>query len=366
MRRPKLVTIFGTRPEFIRLSRLVRELDKVSEHFVVNTGQNFDPNLSDVFFRDLNIRKPDLVIDSQGVGLAQALASIFVGVENALRNFQPDGVLILGDTNSSLSAIVAERLGFPVFHMEAGNRSFDSRVPEELNRKMVDHVSTFNLPYSNYARTNLLREGIHPDSICVTGSPMPEVIKALEPAMSASKVLERHGLTPGEYFIVSAHRQETVDAESELSTLVDSISGLAKDASRPVLVSAHPRLRSNLERRGLTLDPEVRVMEPFGLVDYLTLQLNSACVFSDSGSVPEESGYLGFPAVIIRKSFERQESLDGGFVGLAGLDLESWKRSMSLRELASNADIPVEYKSENFTTKVINFVFSKLSSQAYP
>ena len=361
MRRIRIATVFGTRPEFIRLSRLIGQLDKVSDHLLINTGQNYDPSLSEVFFRDLSIREPDLVFASKGT-LSNSLASIFIGVEEALKKFKPDGVLILGDTNSSLSAIVAERLGFPVFHMEAGNRSFDPRVPEELNRKLVDHISSFNLPYSDYAKTNLLREGVHPDTICVTGSPIPEIIRGLKDEIASSTVVDRLGLSRGEYYLVSAHRQETVDDGEELALLVQSINGLAKESMKPVLVSVHPRLRSNLDKTGLVLGPNVQTMEPFGIIDYLSLQVNAECVFSDSGSLPEESGYLGFPAVVIRKSFERQESLDGGFIGLAGLDPASWRRSMDLRKSTLTAEVPREYLSENFSSKVLNFVFSKLGS----
>jgi len=360
MRQLKLFTIFGTRPEFIRMSRLVAELDKVSDHFVLNTGQNFESSLSDSVFADLNIRRPDFVLNSKSSSLAETLGTILIGVEEALRKVRPDGVMILGDTNSSLAAIVAERLGFPVFHMEAGNRSFDSRVPEELNRRLVDHVSTYNLPYSEYARMNLLSEGLHPNNVCVTGSPMPEIIQGMRPQINESDALETYGVTPGGYFIVSAHRQETVNDVLRLTTLVRSISNLAEYSTKRVLLSANPRLRSNLLSNNLALGPGVTVLEPFSVVDYWALQMHSSFVFSDSGSLPEESGYLGFPAVIIRDSFERQESLDGGFIGLAGLEFNSWLRSMQLLESRQEADVPPEYLSENFTSKVINFTFSKL------
>lgn len=363
MKALRVVTIFGTRPEFIRLSSLSRQLDLHFNHFLVNTSQNSHPNLSDVFFDELQIRTPDITLEPSHGSIGEDLARIFRGVDEALTEIRPDAAVVLGDTNSSLSALLCERRGIPVFHLEAGNRAFDSRVPEELNRKAVDCVSTYNLPYTEYAKSNLLREGQHPNNLCVTGSPIPEVIASTMQSASSSQILARLDLREGEFFLLSSHRQETVDNEENLGKLVDSVNQLAISSQLPVIVSAHPRLRSKLEGAGAQLAANVRLLSPFGFLDYLTLQANAKFTFSDSGSLPEEAAVLRTPAAIIRNSFERQESLEAGFIGMAGLEFESWKAAMDFRLGNSSEDYPWEYETLDFSKRVLNFMLTKLSTR---
>lgn len=356
----KVVTILGTRPEIIRLSRLITLLDRETDHTVIHTGQNFDSNLSDVFFRDLDLRPPDLHLNADSSSLGASLGSIFQQTEAALEELRPDAVLILGDTNSALVAILVRRLGIPVFHMEAGNRSFDERVPEELNRRVVDHISTFNLPYSEFARENLIREGIHPNSICKTGSPMPEVLNFIDPRVDESSILEILGVKPSQYFLVSAHRQETVNNREGLTKLFTCMARLAEDSGLPVIVSKHPRLASMLEKNNVNTPDNVILCEPFGYIDYLKLQKNAKCVLSDSGTISEESAYLGFAAVTIRESFERQEASETGSIVLAGLDYGSWVSAIDVTLRHPAVSTPLEYQATDFSARVYKFIISKL------
>lgn len=361
MTRLKITTILGTRPEIIRLSRLITLLDSETDHTVIHTGQNFDSNLSDVFFRDLGLRLPDIHLNTDSSSLGASLGSMFQQTEVILLEQRPDAVLILGDTNSALVAILARRLGIPVFHMEAGNRSFDERVPEELNRRVVDHISTFNLPYSEFARENLIREGIHPNTICKTGSPMPEVLNFIDPRVDHSGILEGLGVKPNQYFLVSAHRQETVNNRAGLTKLFTSMARLAEDTGLPIIVSKHPRLGSMLEEHQVVTPKNVIPCEPFGYIDYLKLQKNAKCVLSDSGTISEESAYLGFPAVTIRESFERQEASETGSIVLAGLDYGSWVSAIEVTLRNPAVSIPLEYQVTDFSARVYKFIISKLA-----
>lgn len=358
MRRLKLVTILGTRPEIIRLSRLVPLLDEHAEHQVIHTGQNFSFELSQVFFDELELREPDIYLGTPAGSLGAQLGGMLSEVEVHLRTIEPDGVIILGDTNSALTAIIAERMGIPVFHLEAGNRSFDREVPEELNRKLVDHISTYNLCYTETARRNLLAEGLHRNDICVTGSPLKQVIGDLGVQISESNVVDRLGLRAQEFFLVSAHRQETVDNPDRLRVLVQSLEQLASATGQRVIFSTHPRTASKLEGLGFSVSG-IELMKPFGLVDYLKLQLESRFVLSDSGSLSEESSILGFKAGTIRNSFERQEVLDTGLLAAVGLNYQSWMNALEFAETRVH-DRPEVYSGAFFSETVLNFIQSKL------
>ena len=298
----KIMTIVGTRPEVIRLSSVIKRLDDVVDHTLIHTGQNYDHSLNQVFFDDLGIREPDrrLAVDTSSLGTV--LGDTLIKTEEVLREFQPDGVLVLGDTNSSIAAVMAKRMLVPVYHMEAGNRCFDENVPEETNRRLVDHVADFNLVYTEHARRNLLREGIHPRRILLTGSPMHEVLEVHRESIVASDVLERVGLRPGGYFLVSAHREENVDSVDRLKMFLDCLGRLHDHFGLPIVVSTHPRTRNRLNALNDCDVPEgVRWLDPFGFHDYCKLQVESACVLSDSGTVSEESSILGFPAVTLAR-----------------------------------------------------------------
>jgi UDP-N-acetylglucosamine 2-epimerase (non-hydrolysing) len=318
--RQTVVTVVGTRPEIIRLSRVIPALDKNFNHILVHTGQNHDPMLSGIFFEELEIRRPDVYLDVDTSSLGSVLGQTLQKIEKVLLEHSPDAVLILGDTNSAISAIIAKRLHIPVYHMEAGNRSFDENVPEETNRRLVDHVSDFNLPYTEHARRNLLAEGIHPRRLMVSGSPMREVLDFYMPKIKASTILEKLELSPGKYFLVSAHRQENVDSKERLQNLVDSLKRVNEKWGIPVLVSTHPRTRRQLEAvLGYDKTEGIIFHEPFGFIDYNQLQMNAFCVLSDSGTISEESVILGFPAITIRDSMERPEALEFGGIVMTGL-----------------------------------------------
>jgi UDP-N-acetylglucosamine 2-epimerase (non-hydrolysing) len=359
MKRLKIVTVLGTRPEIIRLSSLIPLLDRFTDHHLVHTGQNYSPELSQIFFDELSLREPDIYLNARQASLGAQLGSMLEQVEAYLQKVQPDGVVILGDTNSALSAIIAERLKFPVFHLEAGNRSFDKEVPEELNRKLVDHISSFNLCYTETARRNLLSEGLHPNSICVTGSPLTEVIQNLKSRIEGSEVLNRLGLEPGNFLLVSAHRQETVDNPERLGLLMKSLVELGERSGKRVIVSTHPRTQSKLDAKSVSL-PGVELLPPFGFTDFLRLQKEAAFVFSDSGSLSEEASILGFKAATIRNSFERQEGLDVGLLATVGLVVESWLTVMEFSTSMSVCQEVAGYSKPDFSRTVLNFMFAKL------
>jgi UDP-N-acetylglucosamine 2-epimerase (non-hydrolysing) len=358
MKKLKVLTIVGTRPEIIRLSRLIPKLDSNTDHILVHTGQNSDPMLNDVFFKDLEMRSPDYFLNVDTSSMGSVLGDVIRKSEEVLKIEQPDAVMILGDTNSAIAAIVAERMHIPVYHMEAGNRSFDANVPEELNRKMVDHVASFNLPYNEYSLRNLLAEGIHPRFICVTGSPILEIYNYYKDKIDSSKILEKLGFKRSGYLLVSVHRQENVDSEERLKKVIDCLIAMRDRWGVPVLVSTHPRTRMRMQQFGLENVEGVVFHEPFGYVDYNKLQLNAMCVVSDSGTISEESAIMGFPAVSLRDSIERPESLDAGSIVLTGLDPITLLSGIELTLNGNYESKPSGYQVSNFSDIVIKFLVS--------
>jgi len=361
-----VVTIVGTRPEIIRLSRLIPLLDENFNHILVNTGQNKDPMLSNIFFEELEIREPDIYLDVDTSTLGSSLGDTLTKIEKVFVDLKPDAVMILGDTNSAISAVLAKRMHIPVYHMEAGNRSFDENVPEETNRRLVDHVSDFNLPYTEHARRNLLAEGVHSRRVMVSGSPMKEVLDFYLPKIKSSKVLNSLELSPQEYFLVSAHRQENVDSKERLEDLLSSLSEIYRTWGLPILVSTHPRTRKKLE--GVSSHTETKGVifhEPFGFIDYNHLQLNAKCVLSDSGTISEESIILGFPAVTIRDSMERPEALETGGIVMTGLKsvnviagIKAVIESHGSGKDSQKTTLPSGYEVSDFSTRVCKFVLS--------
>lgn len=361
----KIATIVGTRPEIIRLSRVMAALDRYVEHVLIHTGQNYDYELNQIFFDDLEIRKPDFFLEAAGATAAETIGLVIARSDAVLRRVQPDAVLILGDTNSCLAAIAAKRQKVPIFHMEAGNRCFDQRVPEEINRKIVDHISDINLPYSQISREYLLREGLPPDRIIVTGSPMYEVLHHYLPKIRASDVLARLGLTPQDYYLVSAHREENIDAPRQFTDLIEVLSQLAQTGRR-VIVSTHPRTRKRLDAEGVVLPPQVELLKPFGLCDYVNLQINARAVLSDSGTISEESSILNFPALNIRQAHERPEGMEEGAVMMVGLEwrrvaeglaiLESQPRGLAAGQRALR--MVADYSVPNVSEKIVRIIVS--------
>jgi UDP-N-acetylglucosamine 2-epimerase (non-hydrolysing) len=357
-----VMTFAGTRPELIRLSEVVRRLSRTVEHVLVHTGQNHDPLLREVFFADLSLPRPDrqLAIDTSTLG--RALGGILTGAEEAITAHRPDAVLVLGDTNSCLAALIARRMRVPVYHMEAGNRCFDLNVPEETNRALVDHVSDFHLVYTEHARRNLLAEGIHPRRILLTGSPMREVIDRHRAAVDGSTVLDRVGLAPQGYFLASAHREENVDDPGRLTRLLDCLRAVRDRWRLPVLVSTHPRTRKRLSL--LASDAAlagITFHEPFGFLDYVRLQRDARCVLSDSGTVSEESAILGFPAVTLREAIERQESLDAGSIVVTGLEPAGVCEAVAATlDQAATEGVPCapEYRITDTSRRVVNYLLS--------
>ncbi|CAM5200099.1 UDP-2,3-diacetamido-2,3-dideoxy-D-glucuronate 2-epimerase [Castellaniella denitrificans] len=316
----KVMTIVGTRPELIKMSRVIAEFDLYTQHVLVHTGQNYDYELNQVFFDDLKIRKPDHFLDAMGGNAAQTIARVIEKVDEVLAVEQPDAVMLYGDTNSCLAVIAAKRRKIPVFHMEAGNRCFDQRVPEELNRKVLDHLSDINLVLTEHARRYLIAEGIRPETIIKTGSHMREVLDHYMPKIQDSDVLQRMRLVKGRYYVVSAHREENVDSEENLRDLLNTLNALAETYDVPVIISTHPRTRKRLDDMpGVALDPRLQFMKPFGFCDYIRLQMDSICVISDSGTITEEASLLNLPAITIRNSHERPEGMDVGTLIMAGL-----------------------------------------------
>jgi UDP-N-acetylglucosamine 2-epimerase len=360
----KVMTIVGTRPELIRLSRVIARLDSTVNHVLVHTGQNYDYTLNEVFFRDLSIRKPDHLLGVDTSSLGRVLGETLIRTEGVLVTEKPDAVLVLGDTNSSIAAVMAKRMRIPVYHMEAGNRCFDENVPEETNRRMVDHVADFNLVYSEHARRNLLSEGLHPRRIMLTGSPMREVLDAYRPQIESSDVLTRLGLIESEYFLVSAHREENVDSPERLRMLLECLVAVREQWNLPIYVSTHPRTRKRLEALPDWLEPDGIVFhEPFGFHDFNRLQLGAACVLSDSGTIAEESTILGFSAITLRDSIERPEALDTGGIMMTGLDardvVEAVRVAMLTRLTHGISEVtPNDYLIENTSSRAVNFILS--------
>jgi len=365
MSKLKVMTILGTRPEIIRLSRVMAMLDKYVDHKIVHTGQNWDYELNEVFFSDLQVRKPDYFLGVDVSSLGAVLGGILIETEKAINAEKPDAVLILGDTNSAIAAIIARRMKVPVYHMEAGNRSYDRNVPEETNRRLVDHVSDFNLVYTEHARRHLLSEGIHHRRIYVTGSPMKEVLTHYRSEVEASNVLTELNLEENGYFIVSLHREENVDNPKRLQALVDALNTLAERYDCPVIVSTHPRTRKRLDALdNATLDERVQYMKPFGFHDYNKLQMSAKCAISDSGTIAEESSILGFPAVTPRDAIERPEAIDSGAIIFCGLEKENLIQSVELaitsfEELharGEEANIPADYDISNTAERVVKLI----------
>jgi len=359
----KVMTVVGTRPEIIRLSRVISRLDETVNHVLVHTGQNWDPMLSDIFFAELELRKPDRFLGVDTSSLGRVLGGVLAGVEEAINEERPDALLVLGDTNSCIAALMARRMKVPVYHMEAGNRCFDLNVPEETNRRMVDHVSDFNLVYTEHARRNLLAEGLHPRRIMHTGSPMREVLNHYRPKIDASDVLDRLGLESGGYFLVSAHREENVDHPERLGKLLDCLRAVRDGWGLPVMVSTHPRTRKRLEQR--TDDPStldgITLHEPFGFLDYVHLQMKARCTLSDSGTISEESAILGFPAITLRESIERPESLDVGSIIMTGLESDGLVEAVRMRigQVGSRPTACSEdYLVSDTSQRVLNFILS--------
>jgi UDP-N-acetylglucosamine 2-epimerase (non-hydrolysing) len=350
----KLMTFLGTRPEIIRLSRVIPKLDALCEHVLVHTGQNFDPTLSDLFFRDLGVRAPDRELGARGDSFGQQVARILVEAEKALVADRPDRVLILGDTNSGLAAIVAKRMGIPVYHMEAGNRCFDDRVPEEVNRRIIDHASEVLMPYTERSRQNLLREGIASDRIYVTGNPILEVIEHYEPRIAAAKALADLGVAPGRYLLVTLHRAENVDVEERLLGLTRALRRVQEEHGVPVIVSTHPRTRSRMEALRLASeDGGVRFLPPFGFFDFISLERNALCVLTDSGTVQEECAILGVPNVTLRDVTERPETLECGSNILSGAGGDDVLRCVrAALELKDRWQAPPEYLVRNVSDTV--------------
>lgn len=374
MSRLKIMTILGTRPEIIRLSRVMALLDEHVDHCIVHTGQNYDYELNEIFFEDLGVRKPDHFLGTGGGGLGETLGKILIESERVIKQERPDAVLILGDTNSAISAIMARRMKVPVYHMEAGNRSFDRNVPEETNRKLVDHISDFNLVYTEHARRHLLSEGVQHRRIYLTGSPMRQVLEHYKPRIEASNVLSELGLQPRKYFIVSLHREENVDSQSRLSELHSVLNRLAERYDMPVIVSTHPRTRKRLDAlASKSTDPRVQYMKPFGFHDYNRLQQQCFCAVSDSGTIAEESTLLGFPAVTPRDAIERPESMDAGGIVVTGLDERTILESVDLvtslfeqrRRLDTNFTLPEGYEITNTAERVVSLIVgtARLSNQ---
>lgn len=359
MKKLKVVTIVGTRPEIIRLSMLIPKLDAHTDHVFVHTGQNSDPKLNDVFFEDLGLRQPNVYLNVDTSSMGAVMGDTLKKAEEVFLKEKPDAVMILGDTNSAVAAVVAERMHIPVYHMEAGNRSFDNNVPEELNRKMVDHVASFNLPYNDYSMRNLLNEGLHPRRVQKTGSPIAEIYANYKNKIRSSGALEDLGLQKNGYFLVSIHRQENVDLPDRLSLVLDCLRGIRDHFGLPVMVSTHPRTKVRLSALSGENLEGINFHEPFGYLDYNKLQEDSFCVVSDSGTISEESSIIGFPAVSIRDSIERPEALETGSMVLTGLNVENLIQSVELvRSFSGISQTPEGYEITDFSERVLKFVFS--------
>lgn len=366
------MTILGTRPEIIRLSRVMAKLEAYTDHILVHTGQNWDYELNEVFFEDLNVRKPDHFLGVGGGSLGETLGGILSGTEKVLLEEKPDAVIVLGDTNSAISAIIATRYKVPIYHMEAGNRSFDRNVPEETNRRLVDHIADFNLVYTEHARRHLLSEGCSHRRVYMTGSPMKEVLDTYKEQINASNILDRLSLKARNYFIVSLHREENVDHPFRLRQLGAALNSLAQLYDMPIILSTHPRTRQRLEKFSIVFDPRIQTLKPFGFHDYNNLQKNCFCAISDSGTIAEESSILGFPAITPRDAIERPEAIDEGSIIMTGLDevtimnaVQAATQTFTARENSGiTHPIPAAYRVTNTSDRVLNLVLgtAKLSN----
>lgn len=367
MKKLKVLTVVGTRPEIIRLSRVLAQFDLHCDHVLVHTGQNYDYELNQIFFDDLGVRKPDHFLNSAAAGnsAAHTIGNIIIGVDQLLEQVRPEAMLVLGDTNSCLSVIPAKRRRIPIFHMEAGNRCFDARVPEETNRRIVDHTADVNLTYSTIARDYLLREGLSPDLVIKTGSPMFEVLCHYRPGIDASDVLVRLGLEPDTYFVVSAHREENIESPGMFAKLVSILNALAEDHQLPVIVSTHPRTQNRVDATGSTFHPLVRLLRPLGFHDYVKLQMESRVVLSDSGTINEESSILNFPALNLREAHERPEGMEEAAVMMVGLELDRVRQGLAILSTqargagprsAHGIQLVADYSMPNVSDKVVRII----------
>jgi UDP-N-acetyl-L-fucosamine synthase len=365
VKRMRVASVVGTRPEIIRLSRVLAALDKYCDHIIIHTGQNHDYELNQVFFDDLGVRKPDYFLDSTNgsSGAAHTIGNIIISVDRALSEVNPDAMLVLGDTNSCLSVIPAKRRKIPIFHMEAGNRCFDLRVPEETNRRIVDHTADINLTYSTIARDYLLREGLPPDQVIKTGSPMFEVLNHYLPQITASNVLSRLGLTDQRFFVVSAHREENIESEKTFSKLVTVLNTIAEDHSLPVIVSTHPRTQKRVDTTGVKFHSGVRLLKPLGFHDYVKLQMTAKAVLSDSGTINEESSILNFPALNLREAHERPEGMEEAAVMMVGLEVDRVRQGLSILDTQPRGSdrglrLVADYSMPNVSEKVVRIIHS--------
>ncbi|WP_318435595.1 non-hydrolyzing UDP-N-acetylglucosamine 2-epimerase [Photobacterium leiognathi] len=364
MKKLKVMSVVGTRPEIIRLSRVLAKLDEYCDHVIVHTGQNYDFELNEVFFNDLSVRKPDYFLNAAGKNAAETIGQVIINVDRALEEIQPDAMLVLGDTNSCLASIPAKRRKIPIFHMEAGNRCFDQRVPEETNRRIVDHTADINLTYSSIARDYLLAEGLPADRVIKTGSPMFEVLNYYMPQIDASDVLSRLELQKGLFFVVSAHREENVDSPKQLLKLAETLNTVAAHYNLPVIVSTHPRTRNRIEAQGITFHSNIQLLKPLGFHDYNHLQKNAKAVLSDSGTINEESSIMNFPALNMREAHERPEGMEEASVMMVGLDVERVMQALQVLETQPSGSEerllrPVyDYSMPNVSDKMVRIIHS--------
>ena len=363
MKKLKIVTIVGTRPEIIRLSCVIKKLDVHCEHILVHTGQNYDYELNEIFFNDLGIRKPDWFLEAAGATGAETIGNVIIAVDKVLAEVAPEAVLVLGDTNSGMALLPAKRRKIPTFHMEAGNRCFDQRVPEEINRRLVDHMADINLTYSSIAREYLLREGLSADMVIKTGSPMFEVLNYYMAQIDASDVLARFSLEKRQFFVVSAHREENVDSQKQLAKLASTLNTVAEHYDLPVIVTTHPRTRDRIQANGLSFHPNIRLLKPLGFHDYNHLQKNAKAVLSDSGTINEESSIMNFPALNLREAHERPEGMEEASVMMAGLDVDRVMQCLEILELQPSGDERIlrpvyDYSMPNVSEKVVRIIHS--------
>jgi UDP-N-acetyl-L-fucosamine synthase len=363
VKRLKIITIVGTRPEIIKLSQVIDKIDRYCNHVFVHTGQNYDYELNQIFFEELGVRKPDYFLEAVGSTLAESVGLIITKIDNVFEIENPDAILILGDTNSALTAYPAKRRKIPIFHMEAGNRCFDQRVPEEINRKIVDHIADINLPYSDIAREYLLREGFPPDRIIKTGSPMFEVLSHYREKINRSDVLEKLSLTDDKYFVVSAHREENIETEKNFIKFVDVLNSLAEKYGKRVIVSTHPRTRKRIDTGGVVFHEKIELLRPLGFYDYVHLQIHAAAVLSDSGTITEESSILNFPALNLREAHERPEGMEEANVMMTGLNLDRVHQGLSILAEQTKGEIRIlrqvsDYSMPNVSDKVLRIIMS--------
>ena len=363
MNKLKVVTVVGTRPEIIRLSRVIPKLDNYCEHILVHTGQNYDYELNEIFFNDLKIRKPDYFLDAAGDSSSETIGNVIIAVDKVLEKIKPDALLVLGDTNSCMAVIPAKRRKIPVFHMEAGNRCFDQRVPEEINRRIIDHSADINLTYSSIAREYLLREGLPADMVIKTGSPMNEVLNYYKDGIDGSDILSRLNLNERKFFIVSAHREENIESDKNFSNLVNVLNHIAKTFKLPVIVSTHPRTQNRISKSGVVFHDGIRLLKPLGFKDYNKLQVSAKAVLSDSGTINEESSILNFPALNIREAHERPEGMEEATVMMVGLEVERVMQALSILNDQPFGDERLlkqvsDYSTPNVSDKVVRIIHS--------